>query len=99
MGLLEDLASTLQTAGVGTLSQDLFLGLLPDAPDRALALYETGGLPPLYVHQSLLPSLIRPGVQVRVRSAAYEDGRAHIQDAYDALCQADYLSIQPVQEP
>lgn len=100
MALLEDLAIALQSAAVGTLGTDLFLGWLPDAPAAAMALYETGGQPPSYIHQALTPAIIRPSVQVMVRDTEYATGRERMQDAYDALCAlSSYLLVSPLQEP
>jgi hypothetical protein len=85
---------------VGTLSTDLFLGWLPDEPDAALALYETPGQPPTYIHQAVTPAILHPSVQVLVRDTDYASGRARIQDAYDTLCAlGTYLALRPLQEP
>jgi hypothetical protein len=100
MGLLEDLATALQAADIGTLGADLFLGWLPDAPDNALALYETGGQPPSYTHHVLTPAIVRPSIQVMVRDQEYVSGRERINDAYAVLCSlTSYLAIQPLQPP
>lgn len=44
--LLDELASYMQTNGIGTLGTDLFAGQLPESPDACVALYEYGGLAP-----------------------------------------------------
>jgi hypothetical protein len=98
--LLEDLATALQTAGVGTVGTNLFMGLLPSEPNNAVALFETSGLPPVYTHHGLKPSYERPAIQILVRHQDYAAGRATIQQAYDALCNlTQFLAIQPVQAP
>jgi hypothetical protein len=100
MGLLEDLAAALQAASIATLSTDLFLGLMPDAPHAALALYEFAGFPPLYTHHSQHPALERPSVQLLVRDQDYATGRARMDEAYAVLCGVTtYLAIQPAQMP
>jgi hypothetical protein len=100
VGLLEDLATALQDADVGTLGTNLFLGWLPDAPDNALALYETGGQPPSYTHHALTPAIARPSIQVMVRDHEYVSGRERIDEAYAVLCGlSSYLAIQPIQPP
>jgi hypothetical protein len=100
MGLLETLATTLEEANLATRGTDLFLGLLPDAPDAALALFETAGQPPSYIHNQLWPALDRPGVQLCCRDDDYAQGRDRMQAAYEALCDStSYVAIQPIQPP
>jgi hypothetical protein len=100
MGLLEDLAAALQAASIGTVSFDLFVGRLPDLPHAAMAIYQYAGLPPLYTHQSLIPSHDRPSVQVRARDVDFAAVETRIREAYVVLCGlTDYLACQPLQPP
>lgn len=100
MALLEDLVTALEAANLGTFGNNIFVGWLPHAPAAAMALYETGGQPPSYIHQALTPAIIRPSVQVMVRDTEYATGRERMQDAYDALCAlSSYLFVSPLQEP
>ena len=100
MGLLEDLATRLETAGIASLGTTLFLGWMPDSPDGVLSLHETAGFAPLYTHNAPSPAIERPGLQVLARDATYTDARARIQAAYDVLAAlTDYLAIRPVQMP
>ena len=57
-------------------------GFLPAAPDRVVAVYETGGYPP-----EVQPEMDYPTFQVRVRTAAWEysSGRARLELARLAL--------------
>ena len=79
--LLEDVGNYLATQGLG-LSEgtNLFLGTLPDQPDDAVALYETGGGAP-----SLVDSTDTPSWQVRVRNTDYATGRSMIETIWNAL--------------
>lgn len=113
--ILDDLGTLLQTAGLGTLGQTIFLGSMPlDAPgtttpDAIMALLETPGPGPLLVHDDVLPSIEQPIVQVRVRDApyAYQAARLRAQQAWqvlsavhnEALSGTEYLSILPLQSP
>lgn len=87
--LLDDIAAALESAGVagGTSGWGLYKGILPDKPDKAVALYETAGDVP-----SSALALDFPGLQVRVRgprrrddAAPYTAARAKIQEVFDAL--------------
>ncbi len=48
--MIEELGDYLQTQGVGTLAEDLFLGGLPDEPDAAVAIQEYQGEAPAFAH-------------------------------------------------
>lgn len=87
--LLDDIATALETAGVagGATGWALYKGILPDKPDKAVALYETPGAVP-----SAALALDFPGLQVRVRgprrkedTAPYSTTRAKIQEVFAAL--------------
>lgn len=68
MSLLDSLGAYLEAQGVGTLGTDLFLGYLPDTPDSAVVLVDTGG-----GEASLVDKIDTPSWQVRIRSSAYPD--------------------------
>lgn len=105
--LLEELASCLVTAGLGTLGTDLFLGYQPDTPDVCVSLHETGGLAPRYITNAPWPSVERPSVQVFVRDPLYLAARSRlsaIARTLNALTNtsvqgARYLSVRPLQAP
>lgn len=80
----------LQTAGVGTLGASsgwgLFGGALPDTPNNAIAVMQSGGLQPWAGY-----ALDFPQIQVLVRSdaAAYLTGRTKANAVKDALLGID----------
>lgn len=63
-GLLDEMASFLQTAGQGTFGTNLFIGYRPDSPDDVISLYNGGG-PPVEYHSAGA----RPILHVEVRGA------------------------------
>jgi Bacteriophage minor capsid protein len=110
--LLDELATYLQTAGVGTLSTTLFKGQLPmDVPatvETALvALLEIPGLPPVRSHDA--QRFEQPVVQVVSRGIpyGYEGARDQAQLAWEALDAVSnqvlsgtgYLRIEALQSP
>jgi hypothetical protein len=76
VGIASACADRLVTDGVGTLTTDLFIGLLPEEPDTCVAVFEYGGLGPVETFGDGGISLDRPQVQVLVRAADYETGLA-----------------------
>lgn len=71
--LLDDIASHLQSQGIGTVGTNIFKGLLPDQPDNCIALFEYAGSPPDLHWEGEYP-----GLQVRVRNKSYSAGREKI---------------------
>lgn len=67
--ILEALADRLQSASVCFAAQDLFIGILPDQPDRCVAIYEYAGASPLEVMRNEAATLERPSIQILVRAA------------------------------
>lgn len=104
MALLDDIATRLQTDGIGTIGASsgwaIFKAALPDGPDTAVALFETGGDAPEERY-----ALDRPTFQVRVRGDAwgYSAARTKMQDIFAALhaqeanVGSDYVYIYAVQ--
>lgn len=91
--LLDDLATHLQAAGLGTIGTTLFKGTLPMDPtplaslDAIVALIETPGFPPVRSHDQP-PSLYeQPVVQVLSRGVphGYVGARQKAQAAWEAL--------------
>lgn len=84
--LLNDIGTLLSSGGVGTVGSDLFLGLMPAAPDNATCVYETGGRAPARAMHSAAgqASMTYPHIQIVVRGAAdtYEVARAVAQKAF-----------------
>lgn len=75
--LLDDLADYLSSAGV---TAAIYGGFMPEAPDAAVAIYETGGAGPVH---GMAPGpgqakLEQPRVQVVVRGAQYDYAAARL---------------------
>jgi hypothetical protein len=66
--MLEALADRLQSASIVFAAQDLFIGIMPDQPDRCVALYEYAGASPLEVMVDEEATIERPSVQILVRA-------------------------------
>ena len=77
-----DIAGILATAGVGTISTDLFVSEQPDSPDKCVTVFDTGGFPPEsnYVYD-------KPTINIRVRGkrGGYANAYAVAQSVKDAL--------------
>lgn len=67
--MLEALADRLQSASVAFPAVDLFIGLMPDQPDRCVAIFEYAGASPLEVMVNEDATIERPSVQVLVRAS------------------------------
>ena len=85
MGTIEDLASRLKAAGLGTLGTSstggstgpcaIFLRVLPEHPGRTLALLDDRpGLTPVRTYAAPLPAVERPSVTLVVRTTAPAGG-------------------------
>lgn len=101
MALLDEVASYLQSQNVAGLpgttqatatGYTLFKSRLPEAPDKAIALFETGGFPNEDGESGLLD---RPTFQVRVRATinAYSTARTKIEAVRTALHQVGNESL------
>lgn len=80
MPLLEDVGAYLAAQGLGTVGTDIYLGVMSDAPDTAVALYEEGGQAP-----EPLWGGERPGLLIRTRSTTRPLARAKAYQAYKLL--------------
>lgn len=87
MALLDDLATFLQTKGVGVVGTTVFKGFLPDAPDACVALVDSPGLPVVRTMASTGAAgiLERPRVQVTARATTPQAARDKAMDALTAL--------------
>ncbi len=89
--LLDDLGDLLSTGGIGTVGSTsdygIFLGRMPDAPDKAVSIIETGGIAPYRRMTGTAGDVVaeRPRVQVVVRSDQYSTGREKANDAWKLL--------------
>ncbi len=95
MPLGDDVATVLQTGGVGTIATDIFVGVLPDNIDNGVLVKETGGIFPLHTMGSgpatAIPNAVpvaaveRPRVQIIVRDTSYKKARIVAQQCYNLL--------------
>jgi hypothetical protein len=104
--LLDDLADLLSTGGVTT---QIYRGFMPEKPDEAVQLVETGGIGPVHAMASA-PGLAveeRASVQIVRRSATYQRARASMNVIFRLLDGAGdrtvngtrYLWIEAIQSP
>jgi hypothetical protein len=82
MMFLEEVARYLAAQGIGTWPGNIFLNGLPDKPDAAITLFDTGGAPPVDSYQG---GMNRPKIQVVARSTSMAAAWGTAQAAYDAL--------------
>lgn len=71
--IIGDIATYLQTAGLGTVGTDIFASYTPDAADNIICVLDTGGTMP----DPYIPTK-SPTFQVFVRASDYETGRAKL---------------------
>ena len=92
-----------------TVATNVFKNRFPaESTNTAIALYETGGAPPLQEFAgSDVTYMRRPNLQVVSRSTAYATARANAEVVYNRLTPVSnstlsgttYVSIDPLQEP
>lgn len=86
---LEEIASVLVDAGVGTLGVNIFAtsdATIPSGNGPYLSIIETPGAPPLHIHNQRVPAgLEQPAAQIVVRSNNYGPARTMAWAAYSAL--------------
>lgn len=99
--------STSFSAGPHATKIQIFIGDLPaDQRDTAIALYESGGAPPVFTYGSS-PLVERPTVQVVSRSTSYATARANATTIYNILAAIEgatlsgtaYTRVTPSQSP
>lgn len=109
MSLGSEVATFLASNGIGVLGTSMFLGKLPETPDTAIGLFETGGAPPQSGFGVSGIQHERPSLQLRFRGAPRdtEGPRARAQTAYRLLMTVQgqtlsgtlYLWLRPAQSP
>lgn len=84
--LLDDMVDYLSSAGTTSDGTAIFAGILPDAPDIAVAVYETGGTSPTYAMNALPGQAVveNPRIQVVCRNVKddYATARRKAQDIF-----------------
>lgn len=105
--LLDDIASYLQTQGLGTLAVDLFLGTSPPDPDATIVIREYGGGQPVFLATGGEPAYEYPRFQLTCRGVDYVSARDRAERCYRALSRIAnqqvgtswYLRVVPLQSP
>ena len=77
--LIEDIATALQTAGVGTIATDIFVSHMPDAPESAVAVIDNGGI------NNAQTAAIHNNLQILIRNTSYSVGAAKADAVFAAL--------------
>jgi hypothetical protein len=99
--------STGFSAGPHPTKIQIFIGVFPeDQRATAIALYESGGAPPVYTYGSS-PLVERPTVQVISRSSSYATARTNATTIYNILAAVEdatlsgtaYTRVTPLQSP
>lgn len=86
--ILDDVMTYLGSAAVGlTAGTNLFAGTFPDSPDKACAVYETGGLQPVHAMSGSPGNALveRPRVQIVTRAVSYQSARQLAQNVFQAM--------------
>lgn len=100
--LIEDVATHLQTSGVGTIGTNLFYSYNPPTPDSCVTVLDTGGSEP----SADLPTK-SPTFQVLIRAASYDAAKTLANSVRTALHQTNnttrgttfFYYILALQEP
>ncbi len=79
--LIDDIASYLQTEGVGTVGTDIFKANQPANPVKCLTILPTGGLEP----DVDIIGIKNPTIQILARGENFTEAMDMAQDAYGAL--------------
>ena len=80
MSVVKDVGQILHDMSIGELGVDLFLSQMPESPDSAVALYETGG-----GGYDAMAELHTAGLSVRSRAGDYETAYGLISDISNSL--------------
>lgn len=108
MAILDDIG-TLLAAQIGslTLGTSLFLGRLPDEPATCVALFETGGEPPVNTMGGGLYEMEQPRIQVLTRGASYSATHALALSVWleleaivnETVTSSNYQRVTAIQSP
>ena len=86
--ILDDMLTLLGTSGVGlTAGTNLFAGTWPDSPDKACAVYETGGIAPVHAMGAGPGNALleRPRIAVWTRANSYQTVRQLSHNIFQAM--------------
>lgn len=76
-----DVAAYLEDNAIGTVSEDIFVGRMPDTPANAVVVINTNGQTP----SKYVSDLRFPTFQIIVRDESYEDGATKAKEIRDLL--------------
>lgn len=85
MALLADIATVLESAGVGTRAVSIFESMDPGQPTARTVLREYAGAPPIDAMGANAAKVERPRVQVLCCASNYDTAMTTALKAYDAL--------------
>lgn len=88
MTLIEELAQHIHNQGIGSLATNLFRNYLPDSPDIAMCVIDTGGTQP----DEYLPTK-EPTFQVYIRNTTYSAGKTKLDAIRSAFHQQQNVSL------
>lgn len=93
MSTLDELATRLQSAGVGVVGATLFKGRRPPAPDACVTINEYYSNAPEFILASSVPNAERPQVQVMARGTDYEATMAKAKAAWSSLAAVANMTL------
>lgn len=79
MEIVEEVATYLQTSGVGVIKETIFMNTLPDSPEQSIAVLNTGGL------ASIEPIPKRHGISILARAPNHNVGLTMAWQIYNLL--------------
>ncbi len=107
--ILDDLGDVISSGGTTSDGTEIFLSRMPDSPDNAIALYESGGIAGIHAMHPNPGNVIieQPRIQIQTRAATYQTARSKADEVFkllDGLRNRDingvrYHWIEAVQPP
>lgn len=86
--MIDDIATKLQSEGIGTIGTNIFKSYLPETVDTGLVVLDTGGAQP----DPYLPTK-EPTFQIFIRAEDYATGRQMMDDVRTALHQTKNTTL------
>lgn len=94
--ICEHIAAYLQTLGHGTLGVNLFIDVLPEAPDDVIVVTSSGGFAPSFVQDKRGINTEMPTFQVATRSRSVPSAKAKSHAIYLDLQKLDNVIVDGV---
>ena len=82
MSLISEVATYLQSQGLGTVGTNIFYSYMPDSVAPCIGVFDTGGAEP----DRYIPTK-EPTFQIFIRSTSYAEGKAKLDSVRSALHQ------------